>query len=903
MKLNFEKELTPELFSLLEKTANMSVKSFGSTSGVITLDGIVYSIVEHYLTESNSVDDPDLQRTLLDLPNTARIRKTLYSRAEKSVIPGPVGHMSTQVGSVLFGKQLTEVFERLSVRFAFIKTGKKIGTSDLFEFIYSSCDCSSMDLLKNYGLYLESKDSFGPGPIPGIKTLGDILPGFDKDDSDEDTGEDLEDLFNDNTSSEGSENTKKGDNNKHKPNDDLEDALSSGVRVKRVGSSTQESKTPMLDQFSIDMTKDAGAGKYDPVLGRDLEVSQIIEILCCRKKNNAVILGDPGCGKTAIIEHLSTLISAGEVPKYLQGKRICSLDLNGLVAGTKYRGEFEERLQGIIKEVIECPELIVYIDEFHNLVGSGNISGSGDASNILKPYLARGEFQCIGSTTLEEYRKIIEKDGALKRRFQNVTIEEPSVPQTKEILTKLAIKYSEYHGVSYDQSVIDSCVEWSDRYITDRFFPDKAIDVLDQVGSLAKLSRAGESEVVSPEEDKIKELNVKLKEAIEKMIECSSDINRLEEASDWRDTRDRIKSEIDDLEKKKGDVKIDPSNWVPATTDHVAKVVSKISRVPLDKIHSSDFDKIRKMKSNLEASVIGQEGAINDVTLGIHRGLLGLRDTSKPLSYLFVGPTGVGKTLICKEIASQFFGDSKALIRYDMSEYSDRHTITRLTGAPPSYVGYDDTPGFEQVRKSPYSVILFDEIEKAHPNIFNIFLQILDEGVVTMSNGTKVDFRHSIVIFTGNVGTKELQLVGAGIGYSKPEGEDLRERDKSIVMKAVGKEFKPEFINRLSGITVFNSLKKDDMLKIINIELTQLQDRIKESGKTFEVSDEVKELIVSGVDLKYGARDLKRGISKNIEDEICNYMISPDYKGQSHFKITVIDDKISIHAEENIETA
>lgn len=622
------------------------------------------------------------------------------------------------------------------------------------------------------------------------------------------------------------------------------------------------SKTPYLDQFSYDMTEAAREGKYDPVVGRDSEVAQVLEILGCRKKNNAVLLGDPGCGKTAIVECLAQKIVSGDVPFEMKEKRICSLDLNALVSGTKFRGEYEERLQGIIKEVCTDPNIIMYIDEFHNLVGNGSTSGSGDGANILKPYLARGEFQCIGSTTFDEYRKFIEKDGALKRRFQNINVLEPTISETVEILTNIAPKYSEHHHVTYTPETLKYCVEWAGRYITDRFFPDKAIDVLDLAGSMKRLSCPVDTSAIDLLKERLEQVKMKKRNCI--------DVQNYEEASICFEQEKKLIEAVE-LARKDLENNTKVSEWPVIEKEDVTKVIAKISKVPVDKIAESDMEKLKTMKHNLESRVIGQQEAIDEVSMALQRNSLGLRDTAKPIaSMLMVGPTGSGKTMICKELAKEFFGSEEALIRFDMAEFGERHEVTKLTGSTASYVGYEDKPLLDEVRKKPYSVVLFDEIEKAAPEIFNIFLNILDEGMITLGNGQKVDFKNTVIIFTGNVGTKELAMRGNGIGFGEVSAAISK---KATVMDAVKKTFRPEFINRLSSIIVFNELTRDNLLKICDLELRKLSDRLNDREYILKVTPELKEKIVDSCDLKYGARDLQRKISEFVEKTICTYMI------------------------------
>lgn len=659
------------------------------------------------------------------------------------------------------------------------------------------------------------------------------------------------------------------------PDDDEEESPVS----KKISAGDKNSDMPFLEQYSFNMTNAAKEGKFDPVVGREKELSQLIEILSCRKKNNAVLLGDPGVGKTSVVEALALKIASRDVPKYLLDKKICSLDLTALVSGTKYRGQYEERLQGIIKEVTSHPEIIIYIDEFHNLVGNGSSSGNGDGSNILKPYLARGEFQCIGSTTIEEYRKFVEKDGALKRRFQNIMVDQPDLEETKVILSNIKDKYQDHHKVTYPQEVIEKCVEWSGRYITDRFFPDKAIDALDLAGSRTKLNQPSNLEKIKELQDKIDELKQLKGQSVKDQD--------FEAAANYRDQEKKLTQQLNIELSDPGDPKTRPM----VTLDTLAEIVGKISSVPVDSIGKSDMEKLRGMKGVLESTVIGQPEAIDEVIKSLQRNSLGLRDPKRPIaSLMLVGPTGSGKTYLCKTLAKEFFGSEDSLIRFDMSEFSEKHEITKLTGSTASYVGYDDTPLFDQVRRRPYSVILFDEIEKAAKEIYQVFLSILDEGMITLGNGVRVDFKNTIIIFTGNVGTKELALKGDGVGFMKPDKEGKKKDIEGIIGKAIRKTFSPEFINRLSGTVVFNELSTTDMMKICDLELAKLSRRLQDQGYTLVVSKEVKELIVSKCDLKYGARDLQRNIVKYVEDNICTEMLVLKDDTKKNIKVTLKKD-------------
>lgn len=651
------------------------------------------------------------------------------------------------------------------------------------------------------------------------------------------------------------------------------------------GRSSKKSKTPMLDRYAKELTKE----NLDPVYNREDELLQLLEILSCKKKNNAILIGEPGVGKTSVVELLAKRIQEKKVPRLFLEKRIFSLDLNSLVAGTKYRGQYEERLQGIIEEVISNDNnIIIFIDEIHNLIGNGGSDGNGDAANILKPYLAKGKFQCIGSTTFKEYRKFIEKDGALKRRFQNIKIEEPSAENTITILEKTKKVYEKYHNVIYPKEVIEACVRLSGRYISDRYFPDKAIDALDLSGSLTRLSDSSED---SKNYSKIeKELTGYRKEKIKA-------VNNLdfETAAELRDKEENLQKELKNTKSK----------ILKVTMDEVYKAIGKRSGVPIDGLGSSDLDKLRKLNKILPSKVIGQNTAIKEVIMSLQKNSLGIRDPHKPIaSLLFVGPTGSGKTYLCKILAKEFFGSEDALIKYDMSEYGERHEVTKLTGASASFVGYEDEPGFEQVRKHPYSVVLFDEIEKASPEIYQIFLSILDEGYITLGNGIKVDFKNTIIIFTGNIGTKELSLFGNGLGYTlENSGIPNKEKKDSIIKKSVEKTFAPEFINRLSKTIIFDNLGQKELLKIIDLELSNLSKRLKTSGIKIKVSKLLKEFIISKCDLKYGARDLQRKVSEYVEEPLCEKLLDDSISGDDKkiFELTYKDGRVKINLEKKEE--
>ena len=619
---------------------------------------------------------------------------------------------------------------------------------------------------------------------------------------------------------------------------------------------------PTLDQYGTNLNKSVVEGKIDPVIGRDKEIDQVIEVLCCRRKSSVMLIGEPGCGKTAIVEGLATKLVNNDVPDCLKGKILYTVSTADLTAGTMYRGQLEERLQSIIKELKAAKDIILYIDEFHQTSGEEKSTSIAD---FLKPALSRGEISLIASTTTTEYKKYVEKDGALKRRFQKVIIKEPTKEETLVILQKLAKYYSEFHKVSYSDEVIKSCVELSDKYIYDRSFPDKAIDVMDISGSYAKLDKNPEkekaiSEIENLENEKIASVcNLDFKKAI------------------------KLRGKEENLKEKQKDLLSQPS----VTVNNVASVISKFTNIPVDEILNPEIDKLRQMKQNISSKIIGQDEAIKVATTSLSKSFLGLRDENKPIAALmFIGPTGVGKTLLCEEICKTIYGDPKALIRIDCGEYTQSHTVTKLIGAPASYVGYGEPGILDQVRERPHSLILFDEIEKMHKDIINtIFLNILSTGFIKMSNGVEVSFRNSIIVFTGNVGTKELQLKGNGIGFGELNSKEKSKRNTDVIMKALKDEFRPEFINRLTNITVFNELAKEDMSKIFELELNKLKARLAIKNFKLEVSDKLKEYIISKVDTKYGARDLSRGISANIEDKICEFMLEKSCGNKTNFSL------------------
>lgn len=647
-----------------------------------------------------------------------------------------------------------------------------------------------------------------------------------------------------------------------------------------------DSKTPTLDEFATDMTQVALDGKYDPVVGRDKEIRQITEILCCRKKNNAILLGDPGSGKTAIVELLAQKIAAGDVPRELLGKRVLSLSTTDLTSGTIYRGQLEQRVQDLCTELKENRNIILYIDEFQQATSDSSTS----IAQMLKPALGRGEITLIASTTTDEYRKFIEKDGALKRRFSPVQVGEPGVEETIEILKGIAPRYSEFHHVKCDPEVLKVCAEWSGKYINDRFFPDKAISVLDMSFSLAKLKNPSNT-------DKLEKLKANVLDLQEKKKALTLDL-KLDEAEIVRKEEEKATKKL----KKEQDLvnRIDPKTWPSLSIAEVSEVISKLSGVPIDKIMSSDMTKLKAIKTTLGEKVIGQDEAIEELTLALQRNVLGLRNPNKPIaSFLLVGNTGTGKSYISKILAEEFMGSDKSLITIACSEYMQDWAESKLLGSAPGYVGFSDSePRLYILKRKPYSVLLIDEVEKSSSNLYNIWLNMLEEGEITLSSGEKVSCRNTIIIFTGNVGTKNLELHGNGLGYGTPGKDEKKKSDLSIVMKEVKKEFRPEFLNRLTKVIVFNSLGSDELGKIFYLELAKLQNRLHENnGYTLKVSDKIKDLIVSKCEPQYGARSLQRLITTYIEDEICKTMLDVDITGKTDIEVDLEPDSEKIKVE------
>ena len=646
-----------------------------------------------------------------------------------------------------------------------------------------------------------------------------------------------------------------------------------------------DSGTPVLDNFSRDLNKLAEQGKLDPVIGREKEILRIAQVLSRRKKNNPIILGEPGSGKTAIVEGLAMKIVDGDCPKNLLDKRIVTLDLTAVVAGTKYRGQFEERLKVILEELSANPNIIIFIDEIHTLIGSGNSSGSLDGSNIFKPALARGEIQCIGATTLDEYRKSFEKDGALERRFQKVMVDPSTVSETIQILTNVKDKYEAYHKVSYSPEVIELCVKLADRYITDREFPDKAFDILDEVGARSQTEQKVPEEI---EELKRKAADIKL----QKMDVVKR--QNYEQAAELRDKERKILVKLDS-EKKRFEEE-SALNRVPITEEQVYDVVSTMTKIPVSKMTIDDTNALVSMDGTLKSKVIGQDEAVEKIVKSIRRNRIGIKDPNRPIgSFIFLGSTGVGKTHLAKQIAKEMFGSEDALIRVDMSEYQEKHTVSRLVGAPPGYVGYEEGGQLtEQVKNKPYSVILFDEVEKAHKDIFSILLQILDDGHATDSLGRKINFKNTLIIMTTNLGVKKLSDFGAGIGFSSNKYSN-EEAKRQILMKELKNFFSPEFLNRIDDTIVFSTLTKENIDKIVELELKRLVNRLSELKYIFTYDQSLVDYISKiGYDEIYGARPLKRAIQDKIEDYISELVLTNKIKEGKKYKLVVDNEEVKL---------
>ena len=626
-------------------------------------------------------------------------------------------------------------------------------------------------------------------------------------------------------------------------------------------------ETPVLDSFGTDMTKAAEAGNLDPVVGREKEIERLAQILSRRKKNNPILIGEPGVGKSAIVEGLALRIVQKKVSRILFDKRVIALDMTSVVAGTKYRGQFEERIRSILNELKKNPNIILFIDEIHNIVGAGSAAGSMDAANMLKPALARGEIQCIGATTLDEYRQNIEKDGALERRFQKVLVEPTTAEETLQILRNIKDKYEEHHNVTYTDEALMACVKLTDRYITDRNFPDKAIDALDEAGSRVHLTNITVPKEIEEQEKAIEEARNNKNEAVR--------LQNFELAASFRDQEKNLEKDLENM--KVAWEEKSRENREVVDEEQIANVVSMISGIPVQRMAEQEGNKLKGMKQALLSKVIAQDQAIDTLVKAIQRSRVGLKDPNKPIgTFLFLGPTGVGKTHLAKELAREMFGTTDALIRIDMSEYMDKFTVSRLVGAPPGYVGYEEGGQLtEKVRRKPYSIILLDEIEKAHPDVYNLLLQVMDEGRLTDSYGRTVDFKNTVIILTSNIGTRQLKEFGKGIGFTAQTRNNDKEYSRSVITKALNKSFAPEFINRLDEIITFDQLNEEALKKIIDIELVGLYKRVENLGYRLVITDEAKKFLANkGYDVQFGARPLKRAIQNYLENGLAEIIIN-----------------------------
>ncbi len=678
--------------------------------------------------------------------------------------------------------------------------------------------------------------------------------------------------------------------------EDEEDAPppSSGTSSGKSGksSSTKTAKkgnsdTPAIDKFGFDLTRAAGEGKLDPVVGREVEIERLAQILSRRKKNNPVLIGEPGVGKSAIVEGLATRINERKVARVLFNKRIISLDMSSVVAGTKYRGQFEERMRSIINELRANPDIIVFVDEIHTLVGAGNQAGQMDAANMMKPALARGELQCIGATTLDEYRKSIEKDGALERRFQKVIVEQTTPEETLTILHNIKDRYEEHHNVSYTEEALTACVKLAERYITDRSFPDKAIDVLDEVGSRVRIHHVTVPKELEQKEEELAAINKKKDKAVKD--------ENYALAGEYRDQATAVIDELEQIKKAWEATLEDKRQKV--TGEDVAQTVSMMTGIPVSKMANAEGIRMKGMRQELKDNVIAQDAAVDKLVNAIQRSRVGLKDPNRPIgTFMFLGPTGVGKTFLAKKLAEHMFGSTDALIRIDMSEYMEKFTVSRLVGAPPGYVGYEEGGMLtEKVRRKPYSIVLLDEIEKAHPDVFNLLLQVMDDGRLTDTQGRTIDFRNTVIIMTSNVGTRQLKEFGRGVGFAAMADKDDKEVSRSVIQKALNKQFSPEFLNRIDEIITFDQLELDAILQIISIELRGLYKRVDDLGMTLEITEAARKFIAEkGYDKQFGARPLRRAIQQHLEDRISEMIVEEEVKAGDTILAELQNDKIAV---------
>lgn len=683
--------------------------------------------------------------------------------------------------------------------------------------------------------------------------------------------------------------------NKEKPLNSEPDKKGNEQSFSRFGSNKAEmenSDTPALDKYGHDLTAAARKGYLDPIVGRDGEIERLAQILSRRKKNNPVLIGEPGVGKSAIVEGLALRIVHRKVSRVLFNKRVVALDLTGMLAGTKYRGQFEERIKAVMDELNRNRDIILFIDEIHTIVGAGSVSGSMDAANMLKPALSRGELQCIGATTLDEYRKNIEKDGALERRFQKIMVEPTSAEETLEILQRLKVKYEEHHNVIYSDEALKACVTLTERYVSDRNFPDKALDVLDEAGARIHLSNI----TVSSE---INAIEKELQQTVEKKLQAAKDQD-FELAANLRDKELEIKQKLERLEKEWEERMSEERQ--PVSEEHVAEVVALMTGVPTQRIAQTEGTRLVEMGNVLKNSVIGQEKAISKVVKSIQRNRVGLKDENHPIGvFMFLGPTGVGKTHFAKKLSEYLFDSQNALIRIDMSEYMEKYNVSRLVGAAPGYVGYEEGGQLtEKVRRHPYSIVLFDEIEKAHPDVFNILLQVMDEGRLTDNVGRCINFTNTIIIMTSNIGSRQLKEFGTGVGFNV--SHDSNERSQAVISKALNKAFSPEFLNRVDDVIVFEQLDKESISKIIDIELESLIKKIKTMGYTLDLEQSARDFLCDkGYDSNYGARPLKRAIQRYVEDELAEVILNNVNKFGGIIKLLYNsgDEKLTITIEDN----
>lgn len=661
-----------------------------------------------------------------------------------------------------------------------------------------------------------------------------------------------------------------------------EDSPAASSTPRNTSSDTQ---TPLLDNFGTDLTKAAQENLLDPVVGRENEIERVAQILCRRKKNNPILIGEPGCGKSAIVEGLAQLIVKHRISRSLWDKRIVMLDMACVVAGTKYRGQFEERIRSISNELKNNPNVIVFIDEIHTIVGAGNAEGSMDAANILKPALARGEFQCIGATTTDEFKKTIEKDGALERRFQKVQVNPSSPEETLQILKNLKGRYEDFHHVTYTEEALEACVKLTGRFMNERCFPDKAIDAMDEAGSRLHIQDR-------PLPEKITSLEARIKELQAKKMQAAQNQN-FELAADYRDEAKHLQAELDEAQQKWE--KSDANPRLEVDENIVAEVVSKMTGIPVQRVGQEENERLRKLKEILQKKVIGQDDAVATIARAIQRSRIGLKDPKRPIgTFMFVGPTGVGKTYLTKCLAEEMFGDADAIIRLDMSEYMEKHTVSRMVGAPPGYVGYEEGGQLtERVRRKPYSIVLLDEIEKAHPDVFNILLQVMDEGRLTDGNGNTIDFRNIIIIMTSNCGTRQINEFGKGIGFHSAADNMQNEANyHSMVMKALSKQFAPEFLNRLDEVVFFSQLNADALQRIVDIELAPLVNRVHDMGHILNVTLAARQLLAKrGYDVKYGARPLRRAIQNLLENPLCEILLQENIASDAQLTADIEKEK------------